>query len=132
MCPETQWRLLMRPMSGTLLALALLTAPATAVAAPAAKPKAFAMCGVCHKVTPNAASAMGPGLWEVGGRKAGSVAGFAYSPALKSSKIVWTRDNLIAFVTNPKAKVPGTRMAFAGLKNPKDAAEVADYLLSLK
>ena len=131
MCRETQWRLLMRPVSGTLLALALLAAPAVAVAAPAAKPKAFAMCGVCHKVTPNA-SGMGPSLWEVGGRKAGSVAGFAYSPALKSSKIVWTRDNLIAFITNPRAKVPGTRMAFAGLKNPKDAAEVADYLLSLK
>lgn len=121
----------MRPMSRTFLALALLTAPAIAVAAPAAKPKAFAMCGVCHKVTPNA-SGMGPSLWAVGGRKAGSLAGFAYSPAMKSSNIVWNRDNLIAFISNPRAKVPGTRMAFAGLKNPQEAAEVADYLLSLK
>jgi cytochrome c len=51
---------------------------------------------------------------------------------MKNSKIVWKRDALVKFITDPRKSVPGTRMAFAGIKDPKKAREVADYLLSLK
>lgn len=102
------------------------------LAAPAAKPPSFAMCAVCHKVGSGEKSALGPSLFGVGGRKAGALPGFAYSPAMKKANIVWTRDKLIAFITDPRKTVPGTRMAFAGQRNPQAAAAIADYLLSLK
>lgn len=100
-------------------------------AAPVAKPPAFAMCGVCHKVVAGEKS-IGPNLFKVGGRKAGSAPGFAYSPAMTKANFAWTRPKLIAFITSPQQVVPGTRMAFAGQKNPQAAAAIADYLLSLK
>jgi cytochrome c len=111
--------------------LALASIPATASAAPGPKPPAFAMCAVCHKVNAGEKSAMGPNLWGVGNRKA-AVSTFAYSPAMKQSNITWTRDKLIAFVTDPRKTVPGTKMVYAGQKDPKVAAQIADYLLSLK
>ncbi len=101
-------------------------------AAPAAKPPTFAMCAVCHKVGSGEKATLGPNLFGVGGRKAGSTAGFTYSPAMAKANFVWTRDRLIAFITDPRKVVPGTRMAFAGQKNPQAAAAIADYLLSLK
>ena len=75
---------------------------------------------------------IGPVLWGVGGRKAGSAPGFLYSPAMKAAGISWTRSNLIAYISNPRKLVPGNRMAFAGQQDPKAAAAIADYLLSLK
>jgi cytochrome c len=110
-------------------AVAMIATPA--LAAPAPKPPSFAMCGVCHKVAPTEKSVVGPNLFGVGGRKAGTT-GFAYSPAMKQANFAWTRDKLIAFITDPRKTVPGTKMAFAGQKNPQQAAAIADYLLSLK
>lgn len=101
-------------------------------AAPLAKPGSFAMCGVCHKVDEGAPNGIGPNLWGVGGRKAGTAAGYTYSPAMQKAGITWTRDKLIAFIGNPAGVVPGTKMAYAGQKDPKQAAAIADYLLSLK
>lgn len=116
----------------SLIGMAVLALPTAASAAPAARPPAFAMCGTCHKVDPAATSALGPNLWGIGGRQAGTQPKFNYSPAMKKAQIKWTRDNLIAFISNPRAVVPGNRMAFAGQKDPKAAAAIADYLLSLK
>ena len=62
------------------------------------------------------------------GRKAGSVAGFNYSPAMKGSKVVWNARSLDTFLTRPSAIVPGTRMAFAGIANPTDRANLIAYL----
>jgi len=101
-------------------------------AAPVAKPAAFAMCGVCHKVAAGEKPTIGPNLFGVGGRKAGSAPGFSYSPAMSKANFAWTRPKLIAFITSPQQAVPGTKMAFAGQKNPQAAAAIADYLLSLK
>ena len=75
---------------------------------------------------------MGPNLWRIGGRTSGSQPEFAYSPAMKAANIRWTRRELLAFVTAPNKRVPGTRMLYAGQKDPKQAAAIADYLLSLK
>lgn len=102
------------------------------VAAPLPKPPTFAVCSVCHKVQAGAPSTMGPNLWAVGGRNAGALAGYSYSPAMKKYAQPWTRANLIAFLTDPRKVVPGNKMAFAGQKDPKAAAAMADYLLSLK
>ena len=104
----------------------------SALAAPAPKPPSFAMCGVCHKVGAGEKSSLGPNLFGVGGRKAGALPGYAYSPAMKAAKFVWTRDKLIAYITDPRKTVPGNKMAFAGQKNPQQAAAIADYLLTLK
>lgn len=103
-----------------------------AAAAPLPKPPAFAVCGVCHKVADGEKSGIGPNLWGVSGRKAGTLAGFTYSPAMKASNITWTRDKIAAFVTDPKKMVPGTKMIYVGQKDPKVAAAIADYVASLK
>jgi cytochrome c len=103
-----------------------------ALAAPLPKPPAFAVCGVCHKVADGEKSTIGPNLWGVSGRKAGTLAGFNYSPAMKSSNITWNRDKLLNFVQAPQKMIPGTKMVYAGQKDPKQAAAIVDYVLSLK
>jgi len=113
------------------LALAGLTASAASAQA-APKPPAFAMCAVCHKTAKGEQATIGPNLFGVGGRKSGSLPGFAYSPAMKKAGITWKRDTLIQFITTPLKTVPGNRMPYAGQKDPKIAAAIADYLLSLK
>lgn len=113
-------------------ALAIGSLAAPALAAPLPKPPQFAMCGVCHKVNPDEKSFLGPNLWAVGGSKAGTRPGFAFSPPMTKSGIVWNKKTLVAFITDPRATVPGTKMAYAGQKDPKVAAALADYVLSLK
>lgn len=103
-----------------------------AVAAPALKPPAFAVCGVCHKVAAGEKSGIGPNLWGVSGRKAGTLPGFTYSPAMKASNISWTRDKIATYIADPKKMVPGTKMIYVGQKDPKVAAAIADYVASLK
>jgi cytochrome c len=103
-----------------------------AAAAPLPKPPAFAVCGVCHKVAAGEKSGIGPNLWGVTGRKAGTLAGFTYSPAMKASNIVWSRDKIATYITDPKKMVPGTKMIYAGNKDPKAVAAIADYVASLK
>ena len=115
----------------SLFAAAALTA-GPASAAPAPKPPSFAMCGVCHKIVAGERSALGPNLFGVGGRKAGTLPGYAYSPAMKAAKFAWTRDKLVAYIMDPRKTIPGNKMAFAGQKNTQQAAAIADYLLSLK
>jgi len=117
-----------QPLFAVAIGCALaMTAPA--LAADAAKGDALvqARCNVCH--SPEAGQ--GPDLTGVVGRKAGSVAGFAYSPALKGSGLTWTVANLDAFLADPNKRVAGTSMA-----NPMvDATERADiiaYLATLK
>ena len=105
---------------------------AAASAAPLAKPAAFAMCGVCHKVEAGAPPSIGPNLWGVGGRVSGTLAGYTYSPAMKAAKIKWSKAELVTYITNPQAKVPGTKMAYAGEKDPAKQAAIADYVMSLK
>ena len=113
----------------SILAL-LLGAPA--IAAPLPKPAAFGICSACHKVEKGAPNTIGPNLWAIGNTKAGAVPGFNFSPAMKGSKVKWTRANLIAFIQEPQKTIPGNRMPFGGLKNPASAALIADYILSLK
>lgn len=91
----------------------------------------FQRCAICHNAAKGAGSKVGPDLWGVVGRKAGTEPNFYYSPAMKNSNIVWTNDRLEAYVENPAKVVPGNRMAFAGLPD-KDADDLVAYLDTLK
>jgi cytochrome c len=91
--------------------------------------KLFLLCRACHQIGPGARNMTGPELNGVIGRPAGAIPAFPYSPALRSSGIVWTEDALTAFLHHPKGRVPGTRMIFPGFK---DAAQIADVIAFLR
>jgi cytochrome c len=84
-----------------------------------------AKCGACHSIGPGAKNKLGPELNGIVGRKSASVEGFKYSPAIQKSGITWDDAQLHEWITDPKKKVPGTFMGFAGVK---DAAERDDIL----
>ena len=112
--------------TATAMLVGLIGMPA--VAAPLPKPPAFAVCGVCHKAAEGEKPTIGPNLWGVGGRKSGTQAGYTYSPAMKAANITWTKDELTSFITDPKKRVPGTKMAYAGLKDEKRVGDLIAYL----
>lgn len=89
--------------------------------------RVFAQCMTCHAVQ-EGRNNVGPSLYQVVGRESGTVAGFKYSDANASSDVVWTEENLFAYLENPQAYIPGTIMAFPGLRNPQDRADVIAYL----
>ena len=116
-----------------LFVISVLLVAGPAIAGDAKKGQAaFGICQTCHTVTKGGGNGIGPNLFGVVGRKAASLPGFYYSPALKASKIVWTNDKLTAWVTNPAKLVPGTRMVFAGIHDPARAADIVAYLDTLK
>ena len=90
------------------------------------------VCGACHTDQANGPRKLGPTLFGVVGRKAGSIEGFRYSEANKKSGITWTPEVLDEYLKDPRAKVPGTIMAFAGLKNDTERQNVIAYLETLK
>jgi len=99
---------------------------------PAAPPPSFALCGACHPVSMDGASAMGPNLRGVVGRKAGSLAGFGYSKAMRDSAIVWTPEELDAYLSNVQQKVPGAMMTLSSVADPADRAAIIAYLKTLR
>ena len=92
----------------------------------------FQRCAICHSNAKGAPARIGPNLFGVVGRKAGTFPEFSYSSAMKSAGWVWTADKIAAYAQHPQVVVPGNRMAFGGLSSPKDAADVAAYLATLK
>lgn len=88
----------------------------------------FNACKACHQVGDNAKNTIGPTLNGLIGRKAGSVEGYSYSEAMKNSGITWTEMDLAEYIFDPKAKVPGNKMAFTGLKDKQAASDIIDYL----
>lgn len=93
----------------------------------AAGEKIFRQCMACHSAE-KGVNEVGPSLHGVVGRKAGSVPGFAYSPANKKSGITWNEAELFVYLKAPRELVPGTYMTFAGLPKPQDRADVIAYL----
>ena len=88
----------------------------------------FAICRSCHTLTPGGPNMTGPNLHGLFGRKAGSHPDFNYSDGLKTSGITWDAAQLDKWIENPRAVVPGTKMSFAGIKDPKDRADLIGYL----
>jgi len=88
----------------------------------------FARCRVCHTVEADGPNGAGPNLHGLFGRTAGSVPGFNYSEAMKKSGVVWNEESLTKYLHEPRAFIPGDRMAFPGIKDDKQLAELIDYL----
>jgi cytochrome c len=114
----------------TAAAMTLAVAPSAAQDAPAAPP-AFAACRACHTVTKGQRSGVGPNLNGVVGRSAASLPGFAYSTALKNSKLRWDDKTLDEFIAAPAKKAPGTRMPI-GMADPAKRAAIIAYLKASK
>jgi len=89
--------------------------------------KTFRQCATCHKMEAGK-HGIGPSLNGVSGKKAGSAAGYNYSGQMKKSGIVWNDQNLADYLENPRKKVPGTKMTYAGLRKPQDRANVIAYI----
>ncbi len=117
-------------MRNVLLFVAVLVSLVDAASAqdPAEGEKVFATCKTCHQIGEGAKNAIGPELNGVVGRKAGSVAGYSYSDANKNSGITWDEANLAEYLKDPKAKVPGTKMIFAGIKDEKKVQDLIAFL----
>ena len=115
----------------SLLLLAGFALPASA-ALPAGDVKAgkasFRICVSCHQTGPTARAGFGPPLYQVVGRKAGSVPDFAYSSAMKNAGFVWTDEKLVAFMRAPGEVVPGNKMRFYGISNEQQLANILAYL----
>jgi cytochrome c len=85
-------------------------------------------CSPCHRIGPDAKNLVGPELNGLDGRKAGSVAGYPYSDGNKNSGIVWNEAAFKEYIKDPKAKVAGTKMMFAGLKNEQEINDLWAYI----
>ncbi|MBI2739507.1 MAG: cytochrome c family protein [Rhodospirillales bacterium] len=85
-------------------------------------------CRACHTLEKDGAQPAGPNLHGVFGRKAGTAAGFEFSEAMKKSGIVWDEATMAEYNRDPKAKVPGTKMVFNGVKNAGQLADLVAYL----
>jgi cytochrome c len=94
----------------------------------AAGEKVFTQCRACHQVGPTAKNAVGPVLNGLFGRKAGTVEGYNYSPANKNSGITWDETTFAEYIKDPRAKVPGTKMVYAGLKDEQRIKDLIAYL----
>ena len=94
----------------------------------AAGEKVFAQCRACHQVGENAKNAVGPVLNGLFGRAAGSVEGYTYSPANKNSGLTWDEATFRDYIKNPRAKIPGTKMIYAGLKDEQRINDLIAYL----
>src|SRR5215468_3458903 len=121
-----------QPMKVKVIGIAMVALAASIGAAAAqdaaAGEKVFAKCKVCHQIGEGAKNMVGPVLNGVVGRHAGTYEGYHYSDANKNSGITWDEATLKEYLKDPKAKVPGTKMIFPGLKSDDDIANVIAYL----
>jgi len=90
--------------------------------------KSFNKCLPCHSIGPDAENKIGPVLNGLDGRHSGSVANFSYSDANKNSGIVWGEATFKEYIKDPKAKIPGTKMIFAGVSNPQEVDDLWAYV----
>jgi cytochrome c len=103
---------------------------AAALAAGGEAPTAYTACAACH--APAGGHGTGPSLSGVLGRRAGTLAGFRYSRAMRGSGITWDAESLDRYIANPQKVVPGNRMPFAGLEDPGQRAAIVQYLRTLR
>ena len=117
-----------------VLAAALVAASAAAAVAQdlAAGEQSFRKCLPCHAVGDDAKNKVGPLLNGLEGRKSGTIDGYSYSDANKNSGITWSEATFKDYIQDPRAKIPGTKMVFAGIKNEKEKTDLWAYLAQFK
>ncbi|MEX0753486.1 MAG: cytochrome c family protein [Xanthobacteraceae bacterium] len=113
------------PTAAAVLVVLIQASPAQDLAA---GEQSFKKCLPCHAIGDGAANKLGPVLNGLEGRKAGTIPGYTYSEANKNSGIVWSEEIFREYIKNPMAKIPGTKMVFAGIKNDKEIADLWAYL----
>ena len=116
----------------TLSALAVIASSAATTAAlaqdVAAGKTSFNKCMPCHSIGEGAKNKVGPVLNGLDGRKSGTAPDYNYSDANKNSGITWGKDQFLEYITDPKAKIPGTKMIFPGIKNEKERGDLWAYI----
>ena len=116
----------------TFSALVIVTAMAAASGAQAqdaaAGKTSFNKCLACHAIGEGAKNKVGPELNGLDGRKSGTAEGYSYSNANKNSGITWGKDVFLEYIKDPKAKIPGTKMVFAGIKKEDEANSLWAYI----
>lgn len=90
--------------------------------------KQFALCKACHSIVASEGNKVGPNMHGLVGRKSGTEAGFTYSDAMKAAGKTWDLATIDTYLKDPKAAVPGTKMAFAGIPNDKNRRDVIAYI----
>jgi cytochrome c len=116
----------------TLSSLAVIASLATTSAAlaqdVAAGKTSFNKCLPCHAIGDGAKNKVGPELNGLDGRKSGTAEGYSYSDANKNSGITWNEAEFKDYIRDPKAKIPGTKMTFAGIKNDKEVNDLWAFI----
>jgi cytochrome c len=117
-------------MRKVLIVTMIATMPLAAARAQdvAAGEQSFKKCFPCHSIGEGAKNKVGPILNGLDGRHSGAIPGYSYSDANKNSGITWTKDQFLDYIRDPRAKIPGTKMVFAGIKNEKEASDLWAYL----
>ena len=112
-----------------LVAIASSVAATAALAQDAAAGKtSFNKCMACHAIGEGAKNKVGPELNGLDGRKSGTAPDYSYSDANKNSGITWNKDQFLEYIKDPKGKIPGTKMIFAGIKNEKELGDLWSYV----
>jgi cytochrome c len=118
-----------------ILSLTLLVAIASIAAVSGARAQdvaagetSFHKCMACHSIGEGAKNKVGPELNGIDGRKSGTAEGYSYSDANKNSGITWGKDVFLEYITDPRAKIPGTKMIFPGIKNEKERNDLWAYV----
>jgi cytochrome c len=121
-------------MKSVLAAAVVLAAMAQSAQAQdvAAGEQSFKKCLPCHSVGEGAKNKVGPELNGLDGRHSGTAEGYSYSDANKNSGLTWNKDVFLDYIKDPRAKIPGTKMIFPGIKNEKEAGDLWAYLASFK
>jgi cytochrome c len=118
----------LRPIFLAISITLLVVAPARAGGDPARGEVRFQDCAACHQLEAGV-NEVGPSLHGLFTRKAGELADFRYSPAMKRSGITWTAETLDQYIADPQAAIPANRMPYAGMANAADRADLIAYLL---
>jgi cytochrome c len=117
-------------MKGLVLAGVIIAASSAGALAQdvAAGENSFKKCLPCHRIGEGAKNLVGPELNGLEGRKSGSVEGYSYTDANKNSGITWDEAQFKEYITNPRAKIPGTKMVFAGISSENERSNLWAYL----
>ena len=118
------------PMRKVLLAASLVTVSTGLAFAQdlATGATTFKKCAICHDIGETAKNKVGPELNGIDGRSSGSAPGYNYSDANKKSGITWNEAAFMEYIKDPRAKIPGTKMIFPGIKNETEAKDLWAYL----